>query len=158
VFEQDSSGNIQSVWVPPNSDSGGATPAQQASNAEIDSARALLADLEKSVPPGTTLADELMGRMRQETPGGRTEPDYNSYWGRIGWLAQQVKIGGADADQSAWSRKLTGMVPRVEPLPSGQGGQLNSSQLKTGAVYEIPDGQGGKVKAKWTGLDFEVVE
>lgn len=93
------------------------TPAQEANNSEIDQARARLRDLEKNLPPGTTLSDELHNRMSRVNPAtGRLEPDYSSYWGRLGWLAQQHKVGD-DPDQSEWSRNLM-MPPEPATMPA----------------------------------------
>ena len=102
-------------------EAGGPTSAQQASNAEIEQARALLRGLDAGLQPGETLGDELQRRMSVRDPAtGRLAPDYKSYWGRIGWLAMQKKVGVDDPGQSDWSRRLI-MPPLSGPadMPTG---------------------------------------
>ena len=106
-------------------EAGGPTDAQVASNREIDQARVLLQELERDTPSGVSLSEELQRRMSARDPAtGRLAPDYKSYWGRIGWLAMQNKVGVNDPDQARWSRLLV-MPPQfsepagAKPLPPG---------------------------------------
>ena len=101
-----------------NPRTGGATAPQQANNAEIDQDRAVLAQIEQELPPGTTLAEEIQRRIGRADPvTGRMIPDYNSFLGRAAWNATQRKVGGDDPDQATWRRKLLGFAPAAGAMP-----------------------------------------
>ena len=108
---------------------GGPTAAQQASNREITQARKRLTELEGKLKPGSTLAEELHLRMSQKTPTGRSAPDYNSYWGRTGWLAAQSLTGKDDPGQAYWSQRLMGVDARARPSASEAGGFAGSPEV-----------------------------
>lgn len=108
---------------------GGPTAAQQASNREITQARKRLTELEGKLKAGSTLAEELHLRMSQKTPTGRSAPDYNSYWGRTGWLAAQSLTGKEDPGQAYWSQRLMGVDARAQPSASEAGGFAGSPEV-----------------------------
>lgn len=108
---------------------GGPTAAQQASNREITQARKRLTELEGKLKAGSTLAEELHLRMSQKTPTGRSAPDYNSYWGRTGWLAAQSLTGEDDPGQAYWSQRLMGIDARPQPSASEAGGFAGSPEV-----------------------------
>ncbi len=94
---------------------GGATPAQRASNREIDEARKRLREMEQILEPGVSLADEIHRRISVTDPTtGRSTPDYNSFLGRTAWQAMQRKIG-PDQEQPRWSRMLINPPEFTEP-------------------------------------------
>lgn len=108
-------------WEP--DEGGDITEAQKAQNAEIEEARRRLADLQERLPKGSSLSDELMERMSKTDPmTGLPTPDYQSYWGRLGWLAMQRKVGEPDREQSKWSQRLMGLAPGLEQAQTRVGG------------------------------------
>ncbi len=97
--------------------SGGATPAQQANNSEIDEARKRLQEIEQKLEPGVSLADEIHRRIGTTDPAtGRRILDYNSFLGRTAWQAMQRKVG-EDREQARWSRML--INPPEPSVPAG---------------------------------------
>ena len=71
------------------------TRTQKASNSEINKARQDLVKLERNLPIGTPLFEELQRRMNTLNPlTGLPTPDYNSHWARMAWRAMQHKTGG----------------------------------------------------------------
>jgi hypothetical protein len=85
---------------------GGATPAQQANNREIDEARARLREMEQKLEPGVSLTEEIHRRIGTTDPTtGRRILDFNTFLGRTAWMAMQHKVG-QDREQTRWSRVL----------------------------------------------------
>jgi hypothetical protein len=100
----------------PGTGPGTLTSPQRANSQEIDAARTRLDELARTLPSDASLAEELQHRMsRVDEFTGLLIPDYNSYWGRIGWLAQQAKIGG-DPEHERWSKILIEAIPAA-PIP-----------------------------------------
>ena len=115
----------------PTTGGGALTGPQISANQEIDTARTRLTELARSLSPGASLSDELQRRMsRVDEFTGLMIPDYNSYWGRIGWLAQQAKVGG-DPEHNRWSKILIEPVPPPPiplPKPTLSSGQPSQSE------------------------------
>lgn len=152
---------------------GAPTLAQQASNAEIDQARNLLAGR------GLT-RDAILKATQRQTDTGRDNPDFDPQIARLVGLATQRKIGANDDGfESAWSSFLGGpgqgqndgavglqpgfltedalgpernRVLGVGPgtlggpvdLPKNTAGKTDAMQLKNGQVYRLGDGSLGR--------------
>ncbi len=89
---------------------GGATPAQQANNAEIDAARQTLdrMGLDKA---------EILRRTQKATNTGRANPDYDPSLERLLRTATQRKVG-ADPDFAVIHRRYLGPAPQFSD-PAG---------------------------------------
>lgn len=104
---------------------GGATPAQQANNREIDEARKRLREMEQKLEPGVSLTEEIHRRIgTTDSTTGRRILDFNTFLGRTAWMAMQRKVGG-DQEQARWSRVLINPPEFSEPagpkaLPPGE--------------------------------------
>jgi len=144
----------------PKSTDGDLTAPQIASNAEIDNARQALTELQRSLPAGTSLPDELNRRMSQFDPlTGFETPDYNSYWGRLGWLAMQSKTGG-DPEVGRWTNRLMPVIQPTAPavpetaasVPSEEGGGFFENLFPRSATTAAPTGPAGGERAPATSV------
>ncbi len=122
--------------------SGGATPSQQASNAEIDAARAYL------IKSSFSMAD-IVARTQETTSTGRDNPDFDPYLTKAFNLAMSRKVGD-DPDFEAFQRRYRTSEGAPEGLVAGGAGtrdnplipksQADIDNAPSGTVIQGADG------------------
>lgn len=122
----------------PSEGAGALTLPQQANNSEIDSARARLMELGRTLPQGQTLQDAIQQNLAKLDPiSGMPQPGYNPFLDTIARTAMQHKVGD-DPEHTRWSRLI--MSPAPIPVPELQ--QPDLSSLGPRQVPGVAAGQG----------------
>jgi hypothetical protein len=111
----------------PGTGAGEVTPTQQANNAEIDSARARLLELGRTLPEGQTLQDAIQENMAKLDPiTGLPQPGYNPFLDTIARTSMQHKVGD-DPEHQKWSRIIMSPYGAIPPVPEVQQPDLKDS-------------------------------